>query len=583
MATTLIGVPVIKDLRKVYIEKGRRWSVFEHAILEALAKRDFTLDALERFSNLPGRVVIEIIIRLMRAGWVELTLSGEHTLFRATPYGRLNATKSELPPVTKIIPRHLSYAVELITGSVFRRSDLTLLNNEQWFRRTASIPALILAEPIEGKYVNVPLSTMADELLEDDEEIVRADPTDWRPSKLIALASVTGTAIEGLGGSISIGLRKAIEEATRRSARVTSYNKPAAVQNSLVQQQETRQAHSISFQGEDLITGGQNHRSVLQQTIRKAKFRLVIHSTFMNSNAIEALWPDLLAAAKREVVVDILWGQSSEKYGQNDTLLAANRLRTMAAHSGVKSRIRVQAASSRSHSKILFADCGQPENFQAVIGSCNWLASRFDSFEASIRLRDPSVLADVAFELVELGRPPDNNITAFSTEMLSLGRLLARVKPLASNTTARIVLGTEHGDILLRARDEAKQRILLLSHQLGYATGPNLAALRSAARLSSLDCQVFYGRFSKGIDAEQAAHQLLDFSQHNLKVVPIQRPKLHAKVLMWDSENIVVTSQNWLSSDPNEANMRQEIGVHLAGPGVARLFRDRFLAAKDFA
>ncbi|KRB15886.1 hypothetical protein ASD99_31575 [Mesorhizobium sp. Root695] len=200
--------------------------------------------------------------------------------------------------------------------------------------------------------------------------------------------------------------------------------------------------------------------------------------------ALDRWFPALLLAARRDVLVDIIWGQSSEKKGQNDTLIAANALRARFSKEGVQSRVRVHASPSRSHAKIIFADTGEPHIYQAVVGSCNWLASKFDAFETSVRLRDSHILADVAFELAELARPPDGNIGTFSTDMLAIGRQLAREPaPVGLTSTARIVLGSEHADFVLDARDNAKDRIVLLSHQMGYAMGPTLEALETAARL----------------------------------------------------------------------------------------------------
>lgn len=584
MSAVLIGVPVIKDTRKVHIEKGRRWSVFEHAVLEALARKDYTLEELETFANMRARIIVEIVIRLMRAGWVELTVGKEKTLFRATSYGRLNATLPELPPVTNIFPRHLSYAVDLITGTVLRRSDLTLVNDQQWAKRTKGIAAARLSEPLENKYNNVPLSRMAEELLEDDEELVRVDPTDWRPVKLIALATVTENGIDGLGTDVPPALKKVLQEARRKLPKSQAGKSASSIETTPAQREVIRKPRLVSFRADDLITGGAAHRTVLEQAIKRCRYRLAIHSTFLNEVALNGWFPALLEAARRDVLIDIIWGQSSQKAGQNDTLVAANALRARFAKEGAQSRVRVHASPSRSHAKIIFGDTGEPHAYQAVIGSCNWLASKFDAFEASVRLRDAHILADVAFELAELARPPDGNIGTFSTDMLAIGRQLARQPdPVGLTSTARIVLGSEHADVVLDARDSAKERIVLLSHQMGFAMAPTLKALEIAANdTPQLTCEVFYNRFSNGIDVAKATSALNDFSKRNLRVAPVQRPRLHAKVLAWDNNNLLVTSQNLLSSDPAGDNHRQEIGVQITHNNSARIFRDRFAAAKDF-
>lgn len=584
MSAVLIGLPVIKDTRKVHIEKGRRWSVFEHAVLEALARKDYTLEELETFANMRARIIVEIVIRLMRAGWVELTIAKDKTLFRATSYGRLNATLPELPPATSIFPRHLSYAVDLVTGTVLRRSDLTLVNDQQWARRTNGIVAARLTEPLENKYNNVPLSRMAEELLEDDEELVRVDPTDWRPVKLIALATVTENGIDGLGADIPTALQKVLHEARRKLPRSPTGKAVSSIDTTPVQRALIRKPRFVSFRADDLVTGGAAHKTIMEQAIRRSRYRLAIHSTFLSENALNEWFSLLLEAARRDVLVDIIWGQSSQRAGQNDTLVAANALRARFAKEGVQSRVRVHASPSRSHAKIIFSDTGEPYAYQAIIGSCNWLASRFDGFEASVRLRDAHILADVAFELAELARPPDGNIGPFSTDMLAIGRQLARQPGTAGqNSTARIVLGSEHADVVLDARDDAKERIVLLSHQMGYAMGPTLKALESAANHTpNLTCEVYYNRFSDGIDVAKATSALADFSKRNLRVMPVQRPRLHAKVLAWDNNNLLVTSQNLLSSDPAGDNHRQEIGVHITHHNSVRIFRDRFTTAKDF-
>lgn len=585
MTAVLIGIPVIKDTRKVHVEKGRRWSVFEHAVLEALARKDYALEDLEAFANMRARVVIEIVIRLMRAGWVEVIPVKGRTLFRATAYGRLNATLDELPPVTNIFPRHLSYAVDLVTGSVLRRSDLTLVNDQQWLKRTDGIAAARLTEPMENKFNNVPLSRMAEELLEDDEELVRVDPTDWRPVKLVALATVTENGIDGLGSDVPAALEKVLKEARQKVPKPQAGKVAAPIEPAPIRREVIRETRSVSFRADDLITGGAAHKTILEQTIRRCRHRLAIHSTFLNEAALDGWFPALLDAARRDVVIDIIWGQSSERAGKNDTLIAANALRARFAKEGVQSRVRVHAAPSRSHAKVVFADTGNPNSYLAILGSCNWLASRFDAFEASVRLRDAHILADVAFELAELARPPDGNIGAFCTDMLAIGRQLARQPvPTGLVSTARIVLGSEHADVVLDARDTAKEQIVLLSHQMGYALGPTLKALESAANASpKLTCEVFYCRFSDGIDVERATSVLSEFSKRNLRVSPVQRPRLHAKVLTWDANNLLITSQNLLSSDPSGANLRQEIGVQISHNNSARIFRDRFVVAKDFS
>ena len=55
-----------------------------------------------------------------------------------------------------------------------------------------------------------------------------------------------------------------------------------------------------------------------------------------------------------------------------------------------------------------------------------------------------------------------------------------------------------------------------------------------------------------------------------MRIRPVREPRVHAKLLAWDDDHVVVTSQNWLSADPGPADDRKEIGLYLHAAGAAR-------------
>ena len=65
-----------------------------------------------------------------------------------------------------------------------------------------------------------------------------------------------------------------------------------------------------------------------------------------------------------------------------------------------------------------------------------------------------------------------------------------------------------------------------------------------------------------------------------MKITPVLEPKLHAKLLAWDDDAVVITSQNWLSADPPDDKPRSEIGISIRSPGIARQIIDRFNAVR---
>ena len=126
MTTVHVIFPVLRGTRRFFVEKGRRWSVIEHLLLDAVAKQPASAADLAQRSGLPRRVVIEALIRLMRATWVEIHATPAGPIFKATSLGQAKAPLPQLPAATTIEPHWRSFAIEQITGGVFRGRELDL-------------------------------------------------------------------------------------------------------------------------------------------------------------------------------------------------------------------------------------------------------------------------------------------------------------------------------------------------------------------------------------------------------------------------------------------------------------------------
>jgi cardiolipin synthase len=338
----------------------------------------------------------------------------------------------------------------------------------------------------------------------------------------------------------------------------------------------------ISFHPDDLILDGQGHRGAFNAVFAKAQHRVILHSTFISlAHAMNAL-PMMKACAARGTRIDILWGKSDNKDEVNTTRKAAAEFRQVLAREGIDDRVRVHQTSTHSHAKLVLYDLGDPNRYAALIGSCNWLSSGFFSFEATVRLRDPSIVADIAFELAELSRPRDGQIPDLASELARLGKNLELAIPSAkTNGTAQLILGSEHTSQLHVARDESQHEIMLLSHRLGVAAKPVLKTLTAAAKARNVVPTVYYGRLNKPVKSADAVREADKLRVDGVELTPIAKPRIHAKVLCWDDDNIVVTSLNWLSADPSEDNMRAEIGIQIHAPGVAKSFRKQLSMARD--
>jgi len=277
-----------------------------------------------------------------------------------------------------------------------------------------------------------------------------------------------------------------------------------------------------------------------------------------------------------------MWGEDETRSLTKSTRVVVGRLRQQLDSEGYASAVRVHPFSTGSHAKLLVADDGNAERYISIIGSCNWLASGFDSFESSAKLRDPQIVASTIEHLAELSRGSDGHWTELTNELARLAvEIRRRPKPGSIRGEASLVLGPQHAHFVRRARDEAARRMIITSHRFSSVGRPAVVIPAiAAAEARGVDVRLYYGRTSGNLQGEDAADIVRAASERGVKILPIHEPRLHAKILAWDDDFIVVSSQNWLSADPSEANLRKEIGIFLHATGVSRVFSDRLEAAR---
>jgi len=124
MSIVRVAIPVFRGKRRFHLDKGRPWSVVEQIILAAIVSKPRSVDELATDADLSRRIVFEILIRLMRAGWVELTQKPGGVTFNASLAGRAVVDRDELPNAPKRISRWMSFAIDKITGTLYRSREL---------------------------------------------------------------------------------------------------------------------------------------------------------------------------------------------------------------------------------------------------------------------------------------------------------------------------------------------------------------------------------------------------------------------------------------------------------------------------
>lgn len=583
MTTVRVLVPVLKGKIHFVVDKGRHWSVVEHLILEALAKAGWTADDLSDASAVPKRVVVEALVRLMRAGWVELGVEAGHVRFRATSVGARVATFAELPRLPDLRKRPTNYILETISGQIFRNREV-LTQGEEDARKTSAGLASVWIEPSSWQTpvdVNHALSV----LLDNDETFVSGQPGGlyrrWVPV-LVRDGLITSGLPEGRALP---DLRRAIFDAVGRAGGAPDVRVEAKVlRDQEVEGGTVPEPVASVFDVNDLVLGGDRHREVLNWILAEAQTQIFIHSTFIDLNRAEALLERIAAAIERGVKVQIFWGQNEDHEGRSSTREAISQLRKNLSVQRLADSLIFHPNSTGSHAKLIVADAGIGGEYVAVVGSCNWLTSSFHSYEVSVVLREAAVVRSIVGCFAKLVCMHDGLWSELASELALVCQLLDRSTKVFAKRDAQIavVVGGQHNDYVLRARDDATRRIVLASHRLGAASRPGvIAPLSRAARELETVVEVFYCRRTSPVRKADERKLSAEASTAGVGLEPVLSPRLHAKFLLWDDDDALITSLNWLSADQTDSHSLGEIGVHVCAPGVAKALYANFVAERE--
>lgn len=579
MTTVHIIYPVLRGKRRFKIEKGRRWSVIEHLLLQALSGRGRTASELTVASSLPRRMIVEAVTRLMRAGWVELKATSTAVEFVATAQGRDRAGEEELKPSITPLAKYRSFYIDDRTGCAFRIRDVQpcrenqvpIANNDQivWRIDRAGLDPDDLVEvfnAIEGQ----------------DEFIVDVYPSVARLAPMQGIVTYRDGIPEGMPPRAPKAFVDYIEGEYQKAL---ASDDSAERARPLIRRAVEATPRDIAdreflFDPSDLIVDGAANLEAFTKALKGARERVIVHSGFVTENVNEVM-PNLLSAAGRNVRIDLFCGQDEAGGTRRSSEDAIADIKTRIAGTGLRDRFHIHPFSTESHSKFVVAD-DRTHGWIGLLGSCNWLASGYKSFDASLRIRDPRFVAQIVGALSQMVKGRPGVWTDTSIHFAVLGREIARHSVKQGRKAEMSLLYTkDHANFVMRAAEEGKKRIFVLSHQFGVAGGPvTVFPLLDRAKDKKIDVSLFYGKPAGAKKASDLLALRERYGEVGMTIKAIERPRLHAKVLGWDDDNLVISSFNWLSVDPSEHKPNRELGVYVRSNSIALKFLRDFEVAQ---
>lgn len=573
-------IPAVWYRTRAVIERRWGWSPVEEEVLLALRERSGTSASTAQGLGIPQQVVTAAVNRLMRYGLIEARISPEPGLtMTEAAHAHLLAGRP-LPERTALREMSVSIVLDKLGGSVFRKRAVSLTLRKDLEKSLKKDDVYILAPSGEEMETDASMQGRVQDLLAPSLRSGEAFATVQPASSVIEEAFIRidlhqardGVFPEGASGELCAALQdyvvtKKLPRVPRRRA-----TRPTCLDASIL----------TTFSPETILFGGGDHLARLVEIVDRARSDVFVLSTFVADqddpkapSGQMRVWEALERALGRGVRIHLFYGSSLDQDRKHLRAMAAlqNRLRR------VGGAVAVHPASARSHAKILIADDGG-DGACAVLGSCNWLQSPFRAFEISLELSDDAPVAgclsllEAITALIPTAREARAAMQKMRTALEKKASPLIEPPPRKDAVSAklRFLDASSHLPLLRRvAAEEAQERLLITTHKMGAPMVQNLLdpAQTAAQRMESV-VQAFYSVPTGPVKKRdiRAAHEQAapDVALHK---VQNSTATIHGKSLLWDHDDIVVTSFNWGSQSASEDKPLDEIGLHLHGPGIA--------------
>ncbi len=564
---TTFFLPLLKIGVAYAVSAGRRWSVLEHMLLAELVREQHSVASLASLANLPPRTIVEALIALLRANWIEVRADNRGARFSATPVGRKRVEEDDLPIRPSRDIRWTSLCFDGNTGSWIRSEELKLVYYEDLPADADLLDGLYQTYNIRDGAVRALLPLDLDETLEPEA------PAPRNASRPYARFSVINGEVDGLPPGAPLRLRELIlSEAAKRGETIS------------VDQPDQEGATEIgvfrdTFTEDDLLVGGAEHFAAVQAALAGAKKACVIHSCFIHPETVRRLLPDFEKAAKRNVRIELLWGlrNDSEEEGVPPPIAETEAVLGN-LHPSVRNRVRLSQASSGSHGKLILWDTVDG-SWRSLVGSCNWLSSWYDALDVSIVSRSPQLAVRLMSWMLETQLPSVGGWSAQArrlNEFLAAARVQAHQRKESGEHVVKLLTDEDHFAALRTARDNANRDIVLGCDLFGNAAETTTVVPMERAAELGRQVTMYYARPTKRLRDAGLSPKPEEYAKRKLTLAKL--PKLHGKFLAWDDLYFVASSFNWLSTIPDTRVAGAEFGLLVEGAPLRERLRIAFEA-----
>ena len=568
-------VPAIHYRAQAIVDRTWGWSPVEETILLTLNNTPGTIDALSDLLAIPRQVASAAVIRLMQFGLIELRLDPSPALTTSDAGREHILSGRPLPERTSHREISVSLVYEKLGGSAFRNKHVI----HRSLTDTTRADKLIAFPDNDPRETDETMEQRVKHLLGgnlrhgESLSSIRTmhSQISRRYLEIDLNDAANGAWPEGASDELRRAVAKIIKTGSLPLLRATPTRPPA-----------TGVTIGSQFAPSQFILGGDEHLERFEQIVDAAQSDIFILSTFVadqddprTAGRQERICKALERACGRGVRCHLFYGSSLDNMAKHAKALEQLR-RRLVQYCRVSDYVLAHHKSVRSHAKILAADNGEG-GARMVLGSCNWLQSPFRSLELSAEVHDREVVAvglDVLRAIVATQPEACRSVELMQSMAVDLRRvrsgiLDADAEPQCSEVADLTILcGTDHGPLLRRAAHDAKRCFVCCTNKMGATMVSNLFDPAEIAGRRLDDVRILYSRTGGPIKQRHVRAQGERLDGIAL-VTAVSKPQLHGKFLLWDNDNVVITSFNWGSQTGSTENPLDEVGLHLNGPDLA--------------
>lgn len=562
-----VAVPVIRARMKVIVNKGIHWNPADWILLWALNEKPSTASSLAVEINLPRRIVIEMIWKLMRFGWVEMV---DNENFRATDAGiRVLHIPEGLPTLEWLDQTTVHAVIEPTERRAYPSSEVILRheNDLKTLEKKYEIRKLNYGSFVQPNIEQLGYAAQTC-LRNPNEEFVRIISDRSKADLRYIIANVHDSECYGLPEDAPDLLLDDVRKAAQKKHKGT-----LTLQRQLQPPTPKPAIKDISIVDDDILLDGAIHQEKIREILRQSRHRVIIHSTFLSLNGFQSLQEDLRSAVRKGARIDILYGADKDDTTRQKNFSAASNIsQAITADPILKNGVKMHMASTKSHAKIVVADSGKPHEYVAIVGSCNWLSTPYKRVEASIVLRDNRIIAQIIKVLSEMSFAVAR-LSRLIGDLQDIARSIEHKSGSVGNASISMILGNHHGDLMRLARDEAQSSIWVGGDRFGQTGEVKTLIPMMAAGKAGVKGRVMFSRSVTPLSKEDLSDLAFLAEESCVELSEVDEGVLHGKYLIWDDNDVVITSLNWSSAGTRRDNPWGEIGIHIHKPGIGIKFR----------